>query len=152
MRVNRRLLREFKAFLGCCVCGERAPVALHFHHWGQDKVYNIASMRGMSHTKLYYELQKCSVMCRNCHAKCHGDVDAFAAIFQANAKRIAALIARYRVAILGGRTEPWFRLYARMVAFGDEELVFPPETQLQALLRDNERVQRVWSRYLEEAA
>jgi hypothetical protein len=55
----------------CCVdCGQRHPATLQFHHLNsENKVFNIsdAARRGTSLDRIQKEMQKCIVLCANCH-------------------------------------------------------------------------------------
>ena len=64
-------LREYKKILWCNRCGEAHPGTLQFHHSG-GKEKNIGSV-GMtwSEKRLMIEINKCEVLCANCHAKEH---------------------------------------------------------------------------------
>lgn len=54
-----------------CPCGETDTVCLDFHHL-TDKIFNIANMISTGNRrKLYQEIQKCAVLCANCHRKHH---------------------------------------------------------------------------------
>ncbi len=59
----------------CCVnCGQRHPATLHFHHLNsEDKVFNISSAvnQGFSLDSIMKEIEKCIVLCANCHAIQH---------------------------------------------------------------------------------
>lgn len=61
---------------GCCICGEPDPVCLDFHHVVQEEktdwVYRLISLN--SRRKLEVELQKCAVVCSNCHRKIHAGI------------------------------------------------------------------------------
>ena len=63
-------LRDFKATLICLTCGENDPRCLDFHHL-KDKVYIISEMPrlGFSFTNILKEIEKCMVLCANCHRK-----------------------------------------------------------------------------------
>jgi hypothetical protein len=54
----------------CVDCGETNPVVLEFHHLG-DKSDDVASMvgRGYSLEKIKTEIEKCEVLCGNCHKR-----------------------------------------------------------------------------------
>lgn len=79
---ERRLFLKIKAikkFGGkCCRCGyDRSLRALEFHHLnGDDKDVCISSMINESSTwlKLEKELNKCILLCSNCHREEHGDI------------------------------------------------------------------------------
>ena len=56
------------------LCGyNKCPDALQFHHVGDDKYENVSIMagRGNSYSKLRTEIEKCVVVCANCHAEIH---------------------------------------------------------------------------------
>jgi hypothetical protein len=55
----------------CIDCGEADPVVLEFDHIRDDKTSNIANMIGskMSIVSIYEEIQKCEVVCANCHRR-----------------------------------------------------------------------------------
>lgn len=60
---------------GCKYCPENNPVCLDFHHITNNKEYNIAKMINKgSLSKLLIELDKCKVVCSNCHRKIHAGV------------------------------------------------------------------------------
>ncbi len=56
-----------------CPCGEVEPCALSFHHENNDKTGNISDMvnRGYGIARIQKEINKCIVLCLNCHAKLH---------------------------------------------------------------------------------
>jgi predicted HNH restriction endonuclease len=65
---------EFKKTLACKECGENHPATLDFHHINpEDKDLAIADMikRGWGIEKTKNELEKCIVLCSNCHRKLH---------------------------------------------------------------------------------
>lgn len=67
-------LREIKSKLKCKNCGEDHPSCLDFHHKnGLVKEANISQMpnRGASKEKILQEIEKCEVLCSNCHRKLH---------------------------------------------------------------------------------
>jgi L-lactate utilization protein LutB len=84
---NRRLLREkrawlqaYKQTLKCSVCGESDPICLDFHHViGHGKAGigggSMAWFIGRNHSmaKIKAEIEKCIVLCANCHRKLHRD-------------------------------------------------------------------------------
>ncbi len=68
------LYQQIKAELRCADCGETHPATLHFHHRNpKEKEFNIADFvrSGKSVEALYKEMEKCTVLCANCHAKRH---------------------------------------------------------------------------------
>lgn len=67
-------MREYKSKLTCVKCGEATTACLDFHHRdGKTKDISIAMFRqkgwGIEHIKR--EMEKCVVICANCHRKLH---------------------------------------------------------------------------------
>lgn len=63
--------KEYKSKLSCQKCGFSHPGALHFHHRDpSQKDDNLGSMmgRGVAWETLLKEIEKCDVLCANCHA------------------------------------------------------------------------------------
>ena len=54
----------------CVDCGETDPVVLEFHHLG-NKEADVASLVGRGHSleKIIKEIEKCEVLCGNCHKR-----------------------------------------------------------------------------------
>jgi hypothetical protein len=69
---RQQFLLDYKAEQGCARCPERDPRCLVFHHL-RDKKYQIAQMptNGFSLEKIRAEIEKCEVLCANCHSKHH---------------------------------------------------------------------------------
>ena len=70
---NRKFVETYKID-NPCPCGETEPCCLSFHHKNGDKTGNISDMvnRGYGLTRIQKEINKCSILCLNCHAKLHG--------------------------------------------------------------------------------
>lgn len=67
-------LRNYKKDLECKECGEDHPAALSFHHRNpEEKDYEVSTMpnNGYAIENIKQEIEKCDVLCRNCHAKKH---------------------------------------------------------------------------------
>jgi len=67
-------LNELKLYMGCCVCGyAEHAAALAFHHTEGDKEIDIARAvwNGWGWERIEAELDKCDVICHNCHAIKH---------------------------------------------------------------------------------
>jgi hypothetical protein len=65
-------LKEDKLKNGCSVCGIYHPAILDFHHIDPStKNFSIAKSRTKSKTKLINEINKCDVLCSNCHRILH---------------------------------------------------------------------------------
>ncbi|MDQ3131648.1 MAG: hypothetical protein M3Q99_12925 [Acidobacteriota bacterium] len=73
--VNRRKwLVDYKKTLKCVRCEESHPATLTFHHKkDSEKSFEIANALklGIGLKRLLAEIEKCEVLCANCHAKEH---------------------------------------------------------------------------------
>jgi len=69
---NRKYVEAYK-IENPCTCNETEPCCLSFHHKNGDKTGNISDMvnRGYSISRIQKEIDKCDVLCLNCHAKLH---------------------------------------------------------------------------------
>lgn len=70
----REWYRDYKKTLCCAGCGEKHPACLQFHHKSREgKSFNIADVAGRASSikALRKEIDKCDVLCVNCHAKLH---------------------------------------------------------------------------------
>lgn len=69
-KTRRQLICEYKLDRGCAICGYRDhPDALHFDHLpGNDKNGNISQIYRNSWQDVLKEIEKCQVLCANCHA------------------------------------------------------------------------------------
>ena len=71
----RDWFRKYKSRLYCIECGEKHPACLQFHHKNREEksftVSNIVAREDISLKRLITEIEKCEVLCVNCHAKRH---------------------------------------------------------------------------------
>jgi transcription elongation factor Elf1 len=70
----KKWLAEYKKSLACLVCGEDEGVCLDFHHLDETKksfTISTAVGRTASIDDVLQELEKCVVLCSNCHRKFH---------------------------------------------------------------------------------
>lgn len=68
------LLLEFKS-VGCTLCPEKEPVALDLHHLDEEtKDANVSDLMRRGTKKLIAEMNKCVVLCANCHRKVHAGI------------------------------------------------------------------------------
>ncbi len=69
---KKQKIDEHKKELECITCGENRPQCLDFHH-EDEKTETIANVhnRGWSWKKILEEIQKCTVLCANCHRILH---------------------------------------------------------------------------------
>lgn len=71
---TRKIVNGIKISLGCYKCGEKDHRCLDFHHRvPEEKSFEIAFglQRGLARQRVFAEIQKCDVMCSNCHRKEH---------------------------------------------------------------------------------
>jgi transcription elongation factor Elf1 len=65
---------DYKSNLECTKCGESHPACLTFHHTGdEEKTDDVSAMvgRGYAIERIQEEIDKCIVLCANCHNKLH---------------------------------------------------------------------------------
>lgn len=69
----KRILDEIKTYNGCYFCDEIEICCMDFHHVEEtDKVANVSLLMNLkSKIKMLIEIQKCIVVCSNCHRKIH---------------------------------------------------------------------------------
>lgn len=74
---KRNWVNELKSQCGCKFCGEKESICLEFHHLDpNDKENDIAVMisNKASNNRLLKEIEKCIVVCANCHRKIHAGI------------------------------------------------------------------------------
>ncbi len=72
----REMAREYKGGK-CMLCGyKRCPGALEFHHKDPKKKEFAISVRGLTRSweKIQKELEKCVLICANCHREVHAGI------------------------------------------------------------------------------
>ena len=75
--INRNQKKLFKEFVdgvkikNPCPCGEDDLNCLDFHHL-QKKKHTVSNMSSYSIETVKTEMNKCCVLCSNCHRKLHG--------------------------------------------------------------------------------
>lgn len=65
---------KYRETLSCSACGENHPATLDFHHKdksSKDFAINILVHNGYSLSRIKKEMEKCQVVCANCHRKIH---------------------------------------------------------------------------------
>ena len=70
----RDWLDEHKLKLACEVCGENHPACLDFHHRdSKQKDFSVGNIKGhgWGRERVLQEINKCMVVCANCHRKIH---------------------------------------------------------------------------------
>ena len=76
-KIHAKQYEEYKKTLCCEVCGESESVCLDFHHKNpKEKEFNIALLKNTtgSFEKTKKEIEKCAVLCANCHRKVHAGI------------------------------------------------------------------------------
>lgn len=69
---RRDNFQAWKAERGCLKCPENDPACLDLHHVDDNKEYGIAEMvRNYSWETVLKEIEKCVILCSNCHRKYH---------------------------------------------------------------------------------
>lgn len=67
-------LAEYKKNICCSSCGENHPACMEFHHIDKTKKsfgLATAANRNYSLERIKEEIQKCKILCSNCHRKLH---------------------------------------------------------------------------------
>jgi hypothetical protein len=68
--VAREYVWDYLSAHPCIECGEDDPRVLEFHHWhGKDKVVSVMIAGGYPIATIQAEIDKCNVMCANCHRR-----------------------------------------------------------------------------------
>ena len=68
---------NYKGNLKCELCGENHPATIQFHHTNpkeKELEISIAIHNGWSINKVLEEINKCQILCANCHFKLHYDL------------------------------------------------------------------------------
>lgn len=70
-----KLISEYKVECGCKLCSEKESVCLEFHHLDStQKDFEVSASRTRSWVKIQAEIEKCVVLCSNCHRKVHAGI------------------------------------------------------------------------------
>lgn len=81
----RAMLDVCKAHEGCLYCAESDPVCLDWHHRDPAEKHNdLSTLAGMSASwaRIVAELEKCDVVCANCHRKLEAGQPMLPLVFQ----------------------------------------------------------------------
>ena len=67
--INKKIVQTIKEQTPCMDCGNRFPYyVMHFDH-KHDKKFHVSQRYGISMEKLKEEMNKCDLVCANCHAE-----------------------------------------------------------------------------------
>ena len=87
----RKITDDYKMERGCKVCGyNKHPAALHFHHRrSEEKLFEVSQWRSRVYAldTLLTEMNKCDVICANCHAELHSSIKKNETHIEQNIKR-----------------------------------------------------------------
>lgn len=74
-RERKRWVHDRKRAEGCERCGESNPAGLDFHHTTDRKEATVARLISddRSRERIRTEIERCTVLCANCHRKEHSD-------------------------------------------------------------------------------
>lgn len=67
-------VHEYKRLRCCMYCEENEPRCLHFHHREpSEKKFNLSQATKYTLNQVKAEIEKCDLLCANCHAKVHAN-------------------------------------------------------------------------------
>lgn len=69
---------ELKQTMACQRCGENHPAALDFHHRNSNEKEILISQavhNGWGIERILNEIEKCDVLCANCHKRVHAELE-----------------------------------------------------------------------------
>ncbi|AII27489.1 HNH endonuclease [Vibrio phage VPp1] len=65
---RHEFVNSYKIERGCEICGwDKHSSALEFHHDDNNKEHNVSQMVGHNLDKIKAEMDKCMLLCSNCH-------------------------------------------------------------------------------------
>lgn len=72
MTEMRAKVRAYKAERGCAKCPEKYSGCLDFHHLDPtQKDFGVSNISTQSWERIMEEINKCVLVCKNCHCKIH---------------------------------------------------------------------------------
>lgn len=70
-----KFLQDYQSEQGCKRCGEARWYMLDFHHRDPStKEFNISTHWSNGMDRILAEIEKCDVLCKNCHAEVHHEM------------------------------------------------------------------------------
>jgi len=72
-KMIQKWFQDYKSKLRCEICGEDHPACLEFHHPDpKQKETNVTNLLNTcSKKRILMEIEKCMILCANCHRKIH---------------------------------------------------------------------------------
>jgi hypothetical protein len=73
-RTRQAWWQKYRSTLRCGICGENHPAVLDFHHRDPNtktKTVGALVSSGWAVSRILDEIEKCTVLCANCHRKLH---------------------------------------------------------------------------------
>lgn len=68
----KQFIDDYKLSKGCAICGyKKYAEVLEFHHNNRDKEFSIGGMKNYTLKKIKKEMEKCVLLCANCHRELH---------------------------------------------------------------------------------
>ena len=68
---SKNFIREYKETHPCCICGEKRWYLLDFHHIDNNKEKEVSQISTWGIPRIIKEIEKCAIMCANCHREYH---------------------------------------------------------------------------------
>ena len=68
---HKQRIDQYKSVRGCKVCTETDPCCLDLHHKDDTKEFTVSLRLNSSWNRILREVEKCVVLCANCHRKHH---------------------------------------------------------------------------------
>ncbi len=75
---KKEFVKQYKSDRGCSRCSEKDVACLQFHHINPDEkeaCIHTFIKRNLSIENIMKEINKCEVICANCHFKLHKELD-----------------------------------------------------------------------------
>ena len=69
--ICKNYIREYKEHHYCEKCGENRYYLLDFHHIDNNKEKNLSQVQTWGIKRIQKEINKCAILCANCHRDFH---------------------------------------------------------------------------------
>ena len=71
MSASKQYIKKYKQTHPCVKCGENRYYVLDFHHIDNNKERELSQVKTWSISKIQQEIDKCAILCANCHRDFH---------------------------------------------------------------------------------